>query len=1272
MIDNDIFPVIIDEGLLLDPITGVGDNLLSILATANNLARDMLRDFAQSPDFAAKMELAFGQGINVSPLQSAWMAGNFSMLPQIEVRSRSEINGANGAYAAALDTIFISKEFLEQNAGNLDAIASVILEENGHAVDARLNELDSLGDEGATFSALVRGENLTSQQLMALRTEDDTATVTLDGQVVEIEQNSDPSLVKDVYPGSSEGLRSTIFGENINDTLYFAGNDGVNGWGLWKSDGTTQGTTRIYSDVDNNFNLFLQYPGVRTKYATNFNGTLFFVARDNIHGQELWKSDGTAEGTALVKDINPGIGYGNGDPRSPTEFNGTVYFSANDGIHGWELWKSDGTEAGTVLVKDIYPGSNNGHPYDLTEFNGHLYFDGNDGTGFKLWRTDGTAEGTVPFADLYQIPEMVESNGNLYFRAVDGLGVDGTSMYGYELWKTDGTLGGTVLVKDINPGTNGTDLAYLTDVNGTLFFGANDEVHGYELWKTDGTEEGTVLVKDINPGSNSSSPRLIAAINDTLLFSADDGIHGWELWKSDGTEAGTVLVKDINPTGNSSIYPGIDGKAIVKVDDTLFFQINDGTHGAELWQTDGTAEGTVMVQDLNPGSNSSYAHPITVMDNTLLFMGNDGVHGQELWGLSTGAVNNPPVANNDEVTTNEDTVLSDNVFADHGNGPDYDPDGDPLTVTKVNDSSLNAGTQISLASGALLTFYTNGNFDYDPNGQFESLAVGTTATDSFTYTIDDGKDGTSTATVTVTITGVNDINNSPVAENDIVTANKNIILSGSVLTNNGNGTDYDPDGDVLTVTKVNDSIFNVGTKITLNSGALLTVNADGTFDYDPNGQFEFLAVGEMAVDNFTYTISDGNGGEDTATVTVNVARTLEPYLVKDINPGSPGSGNTKITDVNGTLYFWADDGTYGYELWKSNGTEVGTVLVKDINPGSDWSFVLVGESTNVNDTLFFAADDGTHGDELWKSNGTEVGTVLVKDIYDGIGSSEPGFYGGMVNVNGILFFDAIDGFEDIEGTDVKRTHGYELWKSDGSPDGTELIKDINTLPFFCTSATSCSTENSYPAGLTDVNSTLFFTANDVTHGWELWKSDGSPDGTELIKDINPGSESSLQNYTQFTNVNSTLFFTANDVTHGWELWKSDGSPDGTELIKDINPGSESGLTVYNPTNVNGTLFFIANDGVHGRELWKSNGTEEGTVLVKDINLGNGHSSLYNLTDVNGTLFFTVDDGKHGRELWKSDGTEAGTVLVKDINPGSGAAVSPFTLTSRMLTAHCFS
>jgi ELWxxDGT repeat protein len=172
-----------------------------------------------------------------------------------------------------------------------------------------------------------------------------------------------------------------------------------------------------------------------------------------------------------------------------------------------------------------------------------------------------------------------------------------------------------------------------------------------------------------------------------------------------------------------------------------------------------------------------------------------------------------------------------------------------------------------------------------------------------------------------------------------------------------------------------------------------------------------------------------------------------------------------LTNVNGTLFFQADDGTSGYELWKSDGTSTGTVLVKDIRPGPSSSFPF--GLTNVNGTLFFHANDGTNGDELWKSDGTSTGTVLVKDIRPGPSDSFPS---GLTNVNGTLFFEANDG-----------TSGYELWKSDGTSTGTVLVNDIFSGP-----------ASSNPYLLTNVNGTLFFRANDGTNGVELWATDEWP------------------------------------------------------------------------------------------------------------------------------------------------------------------------------------
>lgn len=379
-----------------------------------------------------------------------------------------------------------------------------------------------------------------------------------------------------------------------------------------------------------------------------------------------------------------------------------------------------------------------------------------------------------------------------------------------------------------------------------------------------------------------------------------------------------------------------------------------------------------------------------------------------------------------------------------------------------------------------------------------------------------------------------------------------------------------------------------------------------------------------------FTASDGISGKEPWVTTVNAGVT-NSSLLKDINLGTPTSSANYFADVNGTLFFSATDGTAnnGYELWKSDGTTAGTMMVKDINPtGSSFPYY----STNVNGIDFFRASNGLTGNELWKSDGTPGGTTLVKDIRPGTSSSSPI---RLVESNGKLFFRANDGM-----------NGNELWVSDGTTAGTSLF-DLRP-----------GSLSSLPDKLTDVGGTLFFKANNGIDGTELWKSDGTPGGTVMVKDIRTGPAQSSPNY--LTDVNGILFFTANDGTNGTELWKSDGTEAGTVMVKDIRGGSSSS-SPKNMVNVNGTLFFAATDGINGTELWKSDGTAAGTVMVKDIRGGSLSSSPTNLAAINDKVYFRASDGVTGTELWVSDGTEAGTFLIDDTNPGSfGAAPEMIT------------
>src|SRR5262249_26350665 len=196
--------------------------------------------------------------------------------------------------------------------------------------------------------------------------------------------------------------------------------------------------------------------------------------------------------------------------------------------------------------------------------------------------------------------------------------------------------------------------------------------------------------------------------------------------------------------------------------------------------------------------------------------------------------------------------------------------------------------------------------------------------------------------------------------------------------------------------------------------------------------------------------------------------------------------------------------------------------------------------------------------------------------------------------------------------------------------GSVVVKDI-----------SPGSSYGYPLGsnpyyLTPVGGTLFFTANDGTHGRELWKTDGTAAGTTLVKDINPDTNPFGPSPNNLAAVGGTRFFAANDGVDGRELGRSDGTAAGTFMVKDINPGSSYGFPLGSYpsylTDVGGTLFFAANDST-GRELWKSDGTEAGTVLVAP---GSGASLPSHLTAAGGTLFFSAFDPVHGTELWQSD------------------------------------
>jgi len=671
--------------------------------------------------------------------------------------------------------------------------------------------------------------------------------------------------------GATPGFTFSAYGQltAVGNSVFFSAYDDFDGWGLWSADGTAAGTVRVHG-----------LPSPMEGVSASGGGLLLFVVptSGDRTAFQVWRSDGTAAGTFPVRDfVGESAGvcpmscppYG---PTSLTQAGDRVVFAGNDGVHGREVWSTDGTQGGTIAIGAIETSYVPGFVaagarayYALENANG----------GTDLWVTDGTASGTAriapPGVDLtYAWP--FASLGN---RCIFTAGVSGA------LWITDGTAAGTEKLLDW-PYTGSYPYGF-TELGGSSVFAMAGE-----LWRTDGTPSGTTRVGALSSAA-SSSPALAANQNGRLLFFVrrpnDVPAPEATLWASDGTDAGTEPLASFVHAAEG----GLVLSHVVPFRGEAYFAADDGVHGSELWRTDGTAAGTRLVADVNPGPGYGQPYELVALDDRLLFAAWDATGGG-LWSTDGTTIQR----------------LSTSV-----------PGGELFEPVVLGDAMIYLA--FDEAHGVVLW-----RSDGTPGG---------------TYLIE-----------------------------PLTSIYKLARLGDRVYfsANDGSGwglwrSDGTPGGARLV--RAFDAPFGYDT---VSAGDYVYFTSDGTKLWRSDGTEQGtvrLAVmsslgGLTAVGRSVFFVGDGgtlwtSDGTEAGTRVVSSAPRV----------GSPNSYSTPMAAIAGRLLFSATDGVNGFEPWVSDGTAAGTRMLADVAPGLPSSgpqgFIEAG------DRVYFSADDGVTGRELW-------------------------------------------------------------------------------------------------------------------------------------------------------------------------------------------------------------------------------------------------------------------------------------------------------------------
>lgn len=449
--------------------------------------------------------------------------------------------------------------------------------------------------------------------------------------------------------------------------VYLSASDLRHGVELWTTDGTSAGT-RLVTDLNTNT------VGSGPTDLTEANGRLYFTADGGSDAPrfwppDVWRTNGSERGTKLVDTPFPATGPTRFEgPANLTAVGGQVFFT---GTNAPQLWVTTRHPAGSMLLRDFSSLEGFvGPPQNLTAVGARLYFTVEspaDGLQ-QLWTSDGTVAGTVLVAErlLIAYGSGVAVGGRFVFAAID------PATFTTQLWRSDGTAAGTRVLDAAQPGTA---VRNLTVVDGQAYYFDADATSGFTVWRTDGRR--TKLVADVRPGPDSwfeynpvavdgrlmfaamngatgdaelwtttnrpEGAKLVAAVRpdfeppaavgDRLFFTVTDAAGGRALWVSNGTATRTravaPLVAGTDPFGDPLPFNLTAFKGFV------FLTATDPASGLELWQSDGTAAGTGLADDVFPGPTGSAPGELTVSGGRLYFAATDRAHGRELWSVQT-------------------------------------------------------------------------------------------------------------------------------------------------------------------------------------------------------------------------------------------------------------------------------------------------------------------------------------------------------------------------------------------------------------------------------------------------------------------------------------------------------------------------------------------------------------------------------------------------------------------------------------------------------------